>query len=84
MSEQDARQAFEKAITLLKDGSRDEAETLCREMVERAPGDANFIALLGSIVAKKGNLEESIALLHRAVKIAPGNPKAKLTLVQRC
>lgn len=80
MSEQDARQAFEKAITLLKDGSRDQAETLCREMVERAPGDANFIALLGSIVAKKGNLEESIALLHRAVKIAPGNPNAQADL----
>ena len=80
MSEQDARQAFEKAITLLKAGSRDEAEMLCREVVERAPGDANFIALLGSIVAKKGSLEESAALLHRAVKIAPGNPNAQADL----
>lgn len=80
MSEQDARQAFEKAITLLRAGSRDEAETLCREVVERAPGDANFIALLGSIVARKGNLEESAALLHRAVKIAPGNPNAQADL----
>ena len=47
MSEQESRQAFEKVITLLKGGARDDAETLCRQMTERYPGDANFIALLG-------------------------------------
>ena len=80
MSEQDARQAFEKAITLLKQGARDEAESLCREMVQHFPGDANFIALLGSILARKGNLEESVAALSRAVSIAPGNPNAQADL----
>ncbi|MEK9655333.1 MAG: sulfotransferase [Halieaceae bacterium] len=80
MSEQEARQAFERAITLLKSGAHDEAESLCRTMVENSPGDANFIALLGSIAARKGNLEESVILLRRAVKIAPGNPNAQADL----
>ena len=80
MSEQESRQAFEKVITLLKEGSRDDAEALCRQMTERYPGDANFIALLGSIAARKGSLEESVALLQRAIKIAPGNPNAQTDL----
>ena len=80
MSEQESRQAFEKVITLLKGGARDDAETLCRQMTERYPGDANFIALLGSIAARKGALEESVSLLQRAVKIAPGNPNAQADL----
>jgi len=80
MSEQESRQAFETVITLLKGGSRDDAEALCRQMTERYPGDANFIALLGSIAARKGALEESVSLLQRAIKIAPGNPNAQTDL----
>jgi tetratricopeptide (TPR) repeat protein len=80
MSEQDARQAFEKAVMLLKEGARDEAESLCREMVQHFPGDANFVALLGSILARKGSLEESVVVLSRAVSIAPGNPNAQADL----
>ncbi|MBM13493.1 MAG: sulfotransferase [Halieaceae bacterium] len=80
MSKQEARKAFERAVTLMKEGARDEAEALCRTMIESAPSDANFIALLGSIVARKGNLEESVSLLRRAIAIAPGNPNAQADL----
>ena len=49
---------------------------MCRETLQTDPGDINFVALLGSILAEKGELEEAETLLTRAVKAAPGHAKA--------
>jgi tetratricopeptide (TPR) repeat protein len=77
MDQQHPRKVFEQAVALLKAGRRDDAETLCRNTLERDPGDINFVALLGSILADKGDLDEAETLLTRAVKAAPGHAKAQ-------
>ena len=77
MSNQSPRASFERAISLLKGGARQEAESLCRDMLERDPGDINFVSLLGSILATRGAQEEAVELLSRAVKAAPGHAKAR-------
>jgi Flp pilus assembly protein TadD len=69
---------------LLKAGRRDEAETLCRNTLERDPGDINFVALLGSILADKGDLDEAETLLARAVKAAPAMPRLRKISVPCC
>ncbi len=71
------RQVFERALSLLKTGEMTKAEDLCRDSIERDPGDINFVALLGSIKAKQGDLTEALDLLERAVKAAPGHAKAR-------
>ena len=77
MNEQSPRAVFERAVSLLKGGARQEAESLCRDMLERDPGDINFVSLLGSILASRGAHEEAVDLLTRAVKAAPGHAKAR-------
>ena len=77
MSNQHPRKIFEQALSLLKSGRHGEAELLCRDALERDPGDINFVVLLGSILADQGGLEEAEVLLSRAVKAAPGHAKAQ-------
>jgi tetratricopeptide (TPR) repeat protein len=77
MNNQNPRAAFERTVELLKGGARQEAEALCRDMLERDPGDINFVSLLGSILASRGAHEEAVSLLSRAVKAAPGHAKAQ-------
>ena len=67
MNDQSPRKVFENAIALLKAGAQQEAEALCRDALERDTGDINFVSLLGSILAKRGELQEAAQLLGRAV-----------------
>ena len=68
MNDQSPRKVFEKAIALLKTGGHQEAEALVRDALERDPGDINFVSLLGSILAERGELQEAAQLLGRAVR----------------
>ena len=75
MSEQHPRKVFERVIALLKGGARGEAESLCRERLEIDPGDINFVALLGTILAEKHEFEEA-GVVSPCCKAAPGHAKA--------
>ena len=77
MNQQSPKLVFERVVSLLKGGERQEAEALCRDMLERDPGDINFVSLLGTILATRGAHEEAVDLLSRAVKAAPGHAKAR-------
>jgi len=77
MKDPSPRAAFERAVSLMKGGARQEAEDLCRDMLQRDAGDINFVSLLGSILASRGAQEEAVELLSRAVKVAPGHAKAQ-------
>lgn len=77
MSDPSPKIIFERAISHLKSGANEEAEALCREVLERDPGDINFVCLLGSILGRRGALNEALELLQRAVKVAPGHAKAQ-------
>ena len=77
MSDPSPRIIYERAISFLKSGASEEAEALCREILERDPGDINFVCLLGSILGHRGAMNEALELLQRAVKVAPGHAKAQ-------
>mgnify|MGYP001187034937 FL=1 len=77
MSDPSPKVIFERAISHLKSGANEEAEALCREVLERDSGDINFVCLLGSILGRRGALNEALELLQRAVKVAPGHAKAQ-------
>ena len=76
MSQQHPRKVFERVVTLLKGGERQEAEALCRDALEQDPGDINFVSLLGTILAGRGAHDEAVQLLARAVRTAPGHAQA--------
>ena len=77
MSDQkNPRQVFERVISLLKSGARAEAESVCRESIQRDPGDVNFMALLGTILAERNEWREAEECLRHAIRVAPGHARA--------
>ena len=75
MQEMTPKRRYNEIIELLQSGSESEAEQLCRRAVDEN-GDVNFIALLGTILARRDELQEAESHLRRAVQIAPAYPKA--------
>ena len=75
MQEITPKRRYNEIIELLQSGSNGEAEQLCRQAVDDN-GDVNFVALLGTILARRDNLQEAESHLRRAVQIAPAYPKA--------
>lgn len=77
-----AAQFYQQAIVLGTDTAADLARR--RELLEESVKlDADFapaLAALGSIYAKTGKSEESVALLNRALKISPNTPTFHSTL----
>ncbi len=74
--QQHPRQIFEQVIARLKSGARVEAEALCREAIKQDPGDVNFRALLGTILAERNAFEEAEQNLRHVIKVAPGHARA--------
>ena len=67
--QQHPRQIFEQVIVRLKSGARAEAESLCREAITQDPGDVNFRALLGTILAERNAFEEAEENLRQLATI---------------
>ena len=74
--QQHPRQIFEQVIVRLKSGARAEAESLCREAITQDPGDVNFRALLGTILAERNAFEEAEENLRHVIKVEPGHARA--------
>ena len=74
MEENNPRNTFDRAITLLKNGAQDEAEALCRLWLSENTRDVNFLSLLGSILLRKNDFEEAEEVLRTVTQIAPGYP----------
>jgi len=72
--ENNPRNTFDRAISLLKNGAQDEAETLCRSWLSENARDVNFLSLLGSILLRKNDFEEAEKTLRTVTQIAPGYP----------
>jgi Flp pilus assembly protein TadD len=66
----DARQALETAISLIASGRIEDAEQSCRESLQRLPGSANLLGLLGAILLKRGRTEQAESALLRALSAA--------------
>lgn len=66
---------YQYAQLLEEEGRIEEAEAALRALLARDPLDANALNALGYLFADRGiRLDESVELLQRANKIAPGNP----------
>ncbi len=74
MVENNPRNTFERAISLLKNDAQDDAEALCRLWLSENARDVNFLSLLGSILLRKNNFEEAEEILRTVTQIAPGYP----------
>ena len=68
----------QQAWRLYASGERDEAESLCRSILERQPGEAGVLTLLGVILAQSHRIEEAAKLFERAVAQTPDDPAAHI------
>ena len=66
-----SRAKLNEAIELINAGKRGEAETICREALERNPGDVNMTALLGASLLKAGEVGEAEKFLRQTTQLAP-------------
>jgi tetratricopeptide (TPR) repeat protein len=64
---------IQRALDLLKQGKRDEAEKICTDLIGRFPEHFRALALLGGICLRTGRHQRAAQLLTRAVA---ANPKA--------
>jgi len=74
------KQAFDRAIFLLKNDLFDEAEKICRSSLSENDRDINFLFLLGTIQMRKNELEEAEMLFKAVVKRAPDYPTVQENL----
>ncbi len=67
---------LEQARVLYAHGRWNEAEPLCRSVLERQPGDPGALSLLGIILAQARRTEEAAELLGRAAAAMPESADA--------
>ena len=68
------------AIELHKAGRLAEAEKLYRELLQRAPRDANVLYLLGLTAIETNQHQRAADLLARSIRLNPGFAPAQLNL----
>lgn len=68
----DVLRLLEAAIKAFQAGQDDEADRLCRAVLERAPERADAWSLRGILVRKAGRLDEAVACQRQAIALAPG------------
>ena len=71
-----------KAAVAMKDDRLDEAVSVLTARLERTPDDPPAIRLLGEISWRRGDMTEALALVERAVTVAPGFDLARDFLVR--
>lgn len=64
-------QLFRQAALLHKSGKLGEAEQLCRQILDGAPGDADALYMLGIIFAQQGCYPEALERIGAALAIRP-------------
>ena len=81
---QDPKNAYAHSLLGYVHFSRKEylaAATMCRRAAEIAPGDAQILALLGSLLVDTGEFAEGIQTLQRAVRLCPMTPAWYLSML---
>jgi tetratricopeptide (TPR) repeat protein len=79
-----AAEALKRAEDAMRAKRTGEAAGICQDVLETVPDYPPALALLGTITAHRGNVEQGIALLARACGLAPGNPGWFLNLATLC
>lgn len=62
-----------RAVQLMDAGELAMSESVCRKVLLRAPDEPEALHLLGVLLGERGDTEEAIALLERAVSLDPGH-----------
>lgn len=63
--------AVELAGKLFNDGRFQDAETVCRQLIEQSPNQADGHNILGVALNAQGKRKEAVSALKRAIKLAP-------------
>lgn len=71
---------LQRAINTHRAGHLDEAATLYRSILEKAPNTASALTNLGSILRQQGRIHEAIDLLERAITLSDSNEHAAYNL----
>jgi tetratricopeptide (TPR) repeat protein len=69
-------QAAQRATEAFRRGDRDEAERLCRRILDSNADHYDALTLLGILAAQTRRTEEAVALLSRAAALRPRHPEA--------
>lgn len=67
---------LENATALLKEGKLSEAETVCKQLLQLMPQNANILTLLGAIYAEQGNYPEGIVCYAKSIDLQPDHAVA--------
>ncbi|HEX7858539.1 MAG TPA: sulfotransferase [Sphingobium sp.] len=71
-----------RAAMAMNESQLDDSEGLLKARLERLPDDPPAIRLLGEIAWRRGDMAEALALVERAVTIAPGYDLARDFLIR--
>ena len=75
-----SRKSFEQAVSLMQQGRLAAAETLCSELLSRAPDDAELAHFGGILANRMGRFDVAIERLTRCVRIDPGRARSHAAL----
>jgi len=67
-------EAMACAVECLKNGQMDEAEVICRKILEVAPDHPDALHYSGMLAYKRGRREDAMALMARSLELAPAEP----------
>ncbi len=71
-----------KAAVAMNGGRLDEGESILKARLDRLPEDAAATRLLGEIYWRRGDMAQALALVERAVDLAPGFDLARDFLIR--
>lgn len=80
MSDHSPQQVFEQALKDLNAGQAAQAAEACRNALEGAPDNVDFLTLLGASLVAQKRPKEALEPLQRAVQAAPRFPRARENL----
>ena len=75
-----SRATLENAVRLHRQGDLSAAESAYRAILVGDPGNTDVLNLLGVLAGQRGQPEEGVALLRRAVAMTPSNPEYQFNL----
>ncbi len=81
------QQALQIAISHFRSAHFPEAENVCRQVLQVAPDNVDFLQLLGLITSHTGREDEAVGLFERAVKLRENDPLLRFTFaltLQKC
>lgn len=79
--EDQLRRLYQQGIECYRNGQRDQAEQLLSEFILKIPGYADVHNILGVLLSLRGETEQAIAHLRRALELNPDYTEARVNLM---